>query len=159
MTWTRRGAGTAPILFDIEFVGNLWVGAGSYAMYDSSDGITWTPSTSKIESIIDWVMHDGSKFVAVGSVANGNEAYTSVDGQTWTRVNPGERSWTGIARSPAGLMVSPAFERLQVSSNGVDWSYGALPPSGGLDPIIDVVWYPALNRFVALAQVAANQKV
>lgn len=159
VTWTRRGAGTAPILFDIKVVGNVWVGGGSYAMYHSTDGISWTQSASRIESIVERVAHDGSKFVAVGSTANRSEAYTSVDGQNWTRVNPGERSWTGIARSPAGLMVSPALERLQVSSNGIDWSYGALPATGGVEPIIDVVWYPALDRFVALGQVGANQRV
>lgn len=159
VTWTRRGAGTAPILYDIKFVANVWVGAGSYAMFYSSDGINWTQSTSRIDSIVDRVVHDGSKFIAVGSTSNDSEAYTSVDGQSWTRVNPGERKWTGIARSPAGLMVAPAFERTQASSNGIDWSYGGLVSTGGVDPIIEVVWYPALNRFVALAQVAANQRV
>jgi len=159
VTWTRRGAGSAPILNDIEVVGNVWVGAGSAAMFHSSDGLNWTQSTSRIDSFVEHVVHDGSKFVAVGSTANGGEAYTSVNGQSWTRINPGERNWTGIARSPAGLMVSPAFERTQVSSDGIDWSYGGLIPVGGVDPIIDVVWYPALNRFVALAQEAANQRV
>ena len=159
VSWTRRGAGSAPILRGIAVVGGLWVGAASHAMHYSTDGLNWTQSASRIDSIIESVVHDGSRFVAVASLANASEAYVSADGVSWTRANPGERYWSRIARSPAGLMVSPALERIQVSSNGVDWSYGALPSSGSIDPVIDIVWSPALGRFVALAQVAANQRV
>jgi photosystem II stability/assembly factor-like uncharacterized protein len=159
ITWTRRGAGSAPMLFDIEVHANVWVGSGSYAMYHSSDGINWMQSTSRIDAIIDCVIHDGSKFVGTTSRHFGGDVYTSMDGATWTLVNPGERSWTGIARSPTGLMVSPAFERTQTSSDGIDWRFGGLPASAGIAPIIDVVWYPALGCFVALAQMAANQRI
>lgn len=167
VTWTRRGAGTAPLLYDIKVVANTWVGGSSYGMYHSSDGINWTQSTSRIDVIIDFVIHDGTRFVAAGAGAGvgigaggrAGEAYTSVDGILWVRVNPGERSWTGIARSPAGLMVSPASERIQVSSNGVDWSYGSASVTRSSVPLIAVVWSPALGRFVALAQIAANQQI
>lgn len=56
----------------------------TYRTATSTDGITWTGSTSAnslLNSILD-IVYDGSKFIAVGSGAN--EIITSTDGVNWS---------------------------------------------------------------------------
>jgi hypothetical protein len=162
VTWTQRAAGTAPFFRDMLRVGTRWVGVGTFGGSSgaqwSDDGLNWTAATGQFDQTPDYVVHDGTRFVAFSSaLSSSGEAYVSPDGKSWTLIAPGKQKWTRMARSPAGLMVAVSFGRVQTSTEGINWTYG-VPPSitSGL---IDVEWFAPLGQFVALSQIAANNGV
>jgi photosystem II stability/assembly factor-like uncharacterized protein len=139
-------------------VGTRWVGVGSSGAQWSDDGINWTAATGQFDQFPDYVVHDGTRFVAFSSALSAlGETYVSPDGKSWTLMAPGDQKWTRMARSPAGLMVAISFGRVQTSTDGINWTYGVAPSiTSGL---IDVEWFAPLNKFVALSQIAANNGV
>src|SRR4030095_1960681 len=155
VAWTKRAAGTAPFLRDMLRVGTRWVGVGSSGAQWSDDGINWIAATGQFHEFPDYVVHDGTRFVAFSSALSAlAETYVSPDGKSWTLMAPGNQKWTRMARSPAGLMVAISFGRVQTSTDGINWTYG-VPPSV-TSGLIDVEWFAPLNQFVVLSQIAAN---
>jgi len=161
--WTKRAAGTAPFFFDMLRAGTRWVGVGTFNNASgaqwSDDGINWTAATGRFDQTPERVVHDGTRFVAFSSaLSSQGETYVSPDGKSWTLLAPGNQKWTRVARSPTtGLMVAISFGRVQTSTDGINWTYGAAPSiTSGL---IDVEWFAPLNQFVLLSQVAANNFV
>lgn len=157
VAWTRA-AGTAPFFKDMLRVGTRWVGVGTFGgaagAQWSDDGLNWTAATGRFDDFADYLVHDGTRFVAFSSaLSSTGEAYVSPDGTSWTLIAPGDQKWTRIARSPAGLMVAVSLGRVQTSTDGINWTYGVVPLTSGL---IDVEWFAPLNKFVVLSQIAAN---
>jgi hypothetical protein len=162
VSWTQRALGTAPFFRDMLRVETRWVGVGTFGGSSgaqwSDDGLTWTAATGQFDQTPDYVVHDGTRFVAFSSaLSSSGETYVSPDGKSWTLMAPGDQKWIRMARSPAGLMVAISFGRVQTSTDGINWTYG-VPPST-TSGLIDVEWFAPLNQFVALSQVAANAAV
>jgi hypothetical protein len=162
VSWTQHAAGTAPFFSDMLRVGPRWVGVGTFGgsrgAQWSDDGVNWTAATGQFDQTPDYVIHDGTRFVAFSSALSSlGETYVSPDGKSWTLIAPGNQKWTRMAQSPAGLMVAVSFGRVQTSTNAIDWTYG-VPPSTS-SGLMDVEWFAPLNQFVALSQVGANNEV
>jgi len=94
----------------------------------------------------------------VGFTVNGNTGlFTSVDAVSW-KLRSSNQAIHSIARSPIdGRLVASGFSSNTYTSkdNGITWQHGSLNILAGYT-FVDVEWSSLLNKFVALAQEAAN---
>lgn len=142
-TWAGvsvTGAASGEATF-VKLVNSLfWTFVGT-TLYSSADGVTWNARhtlASVLTSIVD-VVHNGSRYVAVGAASGGAEFryLTSADGVTWSEFShsiPNNTSvWSIDYDSTVGRFVavgyvydSPNTGRVVYSSNGTTWTTGAL---------------------------------
>ncbi len=100
----------------------LSVGSGSYLIYSSPDGTTWTSHPAAPQACIG-VTYGNGLYVAVGSAGTG--VMTSPDGYTWTtRTAAVAKAWSGVTYGN-GLFVAVSSDNpgyIMTSSNGIDWT-------------------------------------
>lgn len=141
--WTARTSGTSAALNDIAAGGGLLVAVGeSGGTYrTSADGITWTGGAIGTNIYLRSVIHDGTRFVAVGqdydfSVSGWKGAiYTSPNGSTWTRRLFSGPSLFGIS-SGAGVLVAVGDTgTIWRSVDSISWSP---VPSGVTVRLVDI---------------------
>lgn len=85
-TWTAgTGTGISSVTFNSIYYGNgTWVAGGdNNSIYYSSDGKSWTKTSSTIQTEIKSVFYRSGLWFAVG----GGRVYFSIDGTTWTLSN------------------------------------------------------------------------
>jgi hypothetical protein len=144
LTWTRYASGYTG-LADVLWDGARFLAAGSFGVYQSSDGIAWQSiySTGGSHSLssITW---NGSKYFAAGSTSSpsGGLVLSSSNAVTWTPVSTGTgTSYLDVECEPGGHAVAisstGAIQRYRnntwsVESSGlVGNARGLIPGAGG----------------------------
>jgi predicted RecA/RadA family phage recombinase len=92
----------------------------------SSDGITWTSSTSAADNSWNSVTYGNGLFVAVANTGTGNRVMTSADGINWISRNAAaDNAWRSVTYGN-GLFVAVANtgtgNRLMTSADGINWT-------------------------------------
>jgi hypothetical protein len=127
-SWTTRTSGTAANLNDIAFGGGKLVAVGdtSGTYRVSTDGISWTTGGNiALNAYLYGLIHDGSKFIAVGQDHDGSwkgAIYTSPDGTTWTRRHFAGSPLRDVAFGGGVYVASGDAGTLLRSTNGTSWS-------------------------------------
>jgi len=159
VTWTVRARGLPSANHIIQAAGR-WVLVGDYRVVTSSDGVNFEVSASNV-GMLESIVHTGRELVAIGATGSSVPAvYSSPDGREWTMRSSAQR-FTAVARaSTDGRLVAVAQSEVSLASTdgGTSWRFGALTDGTGA-LFLDVEWSPALNRFVALAQEGANERI
>jgi hypothetical protein len=160
ITWTARARGL-PSANAILHADGRWVLVGDYRVVTSGDGVNFELSASNV-GILRSVVHTGREYVAIGETGSSvPSVYTSPDGREWTMRSSAQR-FAAVARASSGdgRLVAVALSQVSVVSTdgGASWRFGGLQdPAGNL--FLDVEWFPTLNRFVALVQEGANERI
>jgi hypothetical protein len=145
----------------VVHAGGRFVGVGFYSAATSPDGFDWT-TRSDVPGIPNAIVHTDAGYVATGSDRNGAGAvFTSSDGLSWT-LRSADHDLLAIARRPSdGLLVVVGSDVVRTSvDGGATWALDLLTASLWENyPILDVVWSPSANAFVALVMIGANQYV
>ncbi len=159
-TWTER-ARALPSGNSITYAAGRWVVAGDTKIVTSTDGVSWSVSSSNV-GILPSVVHTGAEYVAVGwlggSVAG---VYTSPDAQQWALRSYAQRLTT-VARSSAdGRLAAIGLSEVTLAStdNGATWQFGGTLNDSISSVFLDVAWFPPANAFVALVGEGANQRI
>lgn len=140
--WTRRATGTGASLTTALAAAGMVVVAGERGtLLTSRDGVRWQPRASSTRARIEEVVHDGSRFLAVGR----RVILSSADGESWSARRT-ELGLQGLARSP-GVYVSSERGALLHSVDGVDWDRAPVP---GLGFVSRIRYLNA--QFLALAE-------
>ena len=138
------------------FNGTKFIAIGGYgALSTSTDGVTWTASTSTSTLVGPsylWisVVWDGSKFVAIG-----NYGYfaTSIDGETWSEV--GRFSdlsgvyWQEVAYNGSKFIAIAGTGHISTSTNGTTWTAPTEIANLGNHTWRSIIWDG--SKFVALS--------
>jgi hypothetical protein len=83
LTWTTRPTGPAEEDFsDVVWTGTRWVAVGTYRIFSSEDGITWTEQHSVYPQFLRKLAWTGSQAVVTSSTG----ILRSPDGLTWSEV-------------------------------------------------------------------------
>jgi hypothetical protein len=123
--WTRRASGTGSSLTTAVAAAGVVVVAGDRGtLLSSRDGVRWQPRASGTRERIEEVVHDGSRFLAVGR----RVILSSADGESWSARRT-ELGLQGLARSP-GVYVSSERGALLHSVDGVEWDRVPVPGLG-----------------------------
>jgi photosystem II stability/assembly factor-like uncharacterized protein len=161
VSWTQQAPGIGTFN-DIIYAGAQWLAVSSYSVARSVDGVTWNVTSNAPGNAIGYlqsVIHDGSRYVAVGSFPDGS-VYTSPDGVSWS-LRASKQDLRAVARRPAdGRLVAVATSDVSMISTdeGASWEFGGLNSFVG-DLFLDVAWFAPLNAFVALVQEGANEGI
>ncbi|MEQ9301793.1 MAG: MBG domain-containing protein, partial [Cyclobacteriaceae bacterium] len=119
---------------------------GDNQVITSTDGISWTTTSSNVSGSRSSVTYGEGLFVAVGSSAN--KIMTSPDGVTWTaRSVPGTNQWISVTYGGGQFVALSGFGPNQVmtSPDGITWTV--------IDEPIIVSWKSITygnGRFVAV---------
>jgi len=153
ITWTSRAKSGTQVLRGLCWSPELllFVASGAAIMIRSSNGITWTDSSTETGNwrAVCW-SPDLNLFCAVKN--GGTErAMTSSNGITWTlRTMASNTDWRGIIWSPGlGLFCAASFDgtfRFNISSNGINWTTSV----GPLIPYRNIMWSSETRLFTAL---------
>ncbi len=114
--WKKVQPATSLAKFNsIATNGSKWVAVGLKSIYTSADGVTWAAATGvpTAQQSAEWyqVIHDGTRFIAVGQVItsgtttyeNNGYALYSTDGSNWTAIYAGGNAWVDGAKFPVAL--------------------------------------------------------
>ncbi|MGL4399287.1 MAG: hypothetical protein ACRCXD_05435 [Luteolibacter sp.] len=119
VTWTRYASGFSG-LNDILWDGNRFLAAGSWGVYQSSDGIAWqriySTDSNHLLNSITW---NGSRYLAAGSTlsSGGGLVLSSSDAATWSPVT------TGAGGSYIDVECEPGGDAIAISSTGAIQRY------------------------------------
>ncbi|MBN1981153.1 MAG: hypothetical protein JW795_06455 [Chitinivibrionales bacterium] len=134
----------------------------SSAILTSVDGTHWSLSPQRIKGILNTLLWNGTRLVAVGSTGKGSESdsciiATSADGVTWTRIGtnvPGELRtviWNGTRLVAVGASIgaemagfSKSSGNIMTSTDGTTWTR-QYPDA--VYPLNTILW--ANDRFIA----------
>ena len=110
-----------PSLSCVTAFGSCFVGVGTNgAVYQSSDGISWTPQVSGTANNLHGVAGGGNQLVAVG---DSGVILTSPDGITWSsRVSPTSLPLYGVAYSNGLYVAVGQLGTIVTSPDGVTWT-------------------------------------
>ena len=158
VTWTPRARdlGWASAIIH---AGGRWLLAGHNRVMHSTDGVSWSASTTGA-SITGVVYRDG-EFVGVGYTGQSVGAvYTSPDADRWT-LRASAQAFRAVARAASdGRLVAVGTSDVSLTStdHGATWQFSTIGSSSG-HIFIDLDWSPALGAFIANTQEAANQRI
>lgn len=160
-TWTARNI-TAQSLWDVTFASNMFVAVGgdggtsnAPCIYWSGDnGITWTGYTpSAYGSALRAILHDGTRFVALGFGSGG--AYASNNGTSWTPLNTDSRPIHPVSSATyadSTIVAVGGWSGVSTSADGTNWDYRTV---GTTDRLRSVVSNGSM--FVAVGQTGTIQ--
>jgi hypothetical protein len=110
------------LLFD-----NAGVTASNMAAYTSTDGITWTTTTSAIPTITSAPAASSTVFVAIPTASTAT-SYYSANGTTWsTGTLSSTGSWTGVVANGSTFLAYQGNTNGSTSTNGSTWTAQTLP--------------------------------
>ncbi|MBJ7396867.1 MAG: PKD domain-containing protein, partial [Akkermansiaceae bacterium] len=144
--WIVRTSGTTSDLNDIVFGGGklVVVGTNNGTYRTSVDGITWTGGTVGNNIQLRAVIHDGSRFIAVGSSYNFSAPvgwtgaiYTSPDGVSWTRRYFAGSELFNVAHAGGNYIAVGNAGRILRSTDSISWT----PVSSGISQNLGGVAY------------------
>jgi len=119
--WTTVNvdAGTVQFWGVAHGAGRLVMVGDAGAIYTSTDGAAWSPTSSGVTSVLRSVVHADGLFVATGDAGR---VLVSSDGVNWTnRSLPVTSNFTGVARH-RGQWIVRAFTTVYASADGLSWS-------------------------------------
>ena len=138
--------------------------SGTNRTMTSSDGVTWSGSSSVNDATNTWISVCWSpelgKFCAVANSGT-NRTMTSSDGVTWSGSPSANDTnwWFSVCWSPElGKFCAVAnlgTNRTMTSSNGVTWT--GSPSSDDGNTWLGVCWSPELGKFCAVANSGSNR--
>jgi hypothetical protein len=124
----------------------------------STDGITWTRSTTSADIAIEFwysVTYGNGLFVAVGQLADSNTIMTSPDGLTWTLRGSltTSDSWSSVIYA-GGKFVAVGLSGVMTSPDGITWT----SRSSAADNSWTSVTY-GNGQFVAVSSTGSGNRV
>lgn len=138
VTWSYTGVTAGNLSLGMIAYGNgRFVAGGQDRAHRSTDGLTWNfvqvPDVSNLWDMI----HDGTRFIAVGqhSTVQSGIVSRSTDGASWTTVQvPAAGRLEDVAFGNGvyvalGITPSPSQRTVQVSADAIDWSAVAGAPA------------------------------
>lgn len=129
--WTTVNvdAGTVQFWGVAHGAGRLVMVGDAGAIYTSTDGAAWSPTSSGVTSVLRSVVHADGLFVATGDAGR---VLVSSDGVNWTnRSLPVTSNFTGVARH-RGQWIVRAFTTVYASADGLSWSRVTAPTATNL---------------------------
>jgi hypothetical protein len=149
ITWTNRNGPTnlATICWSEEL--SLYVGAGDFNIWTSTDLDTWTLRYTYVAFYTNCTWASGLGLFIVTDSAVGGGIVKSSDGITWVQTGVfSSQGFYGVAYSEQlpGIVVVGNLE-IAFSADGVTWQTISLPSL----VLRGVVWSPALEIFCAVA--------
>jgi hypothetical protein len=169
LPWTEHdaGLGAASALYSAAYNGTNYVAVGSVsgdspgaAILSSPDLTAWTREGQGVSpSALYAVLYTGSQFVAVGQ---GHAILTSVDGTSWTAVDPGTGSngaLAGVAASPSAEVAVGGGGRV-LTSSGPDAGWSRQYVTSASPPYdLNGVVYAMLDGGSTFVAVGANHRI
>ena len=161
--WAVRTSATAADLNDIVVGGGklVAVGTGDGTYRTSLDGLTWTGGTVGNNVMMRAVIHDGTRFVAVGTDYNFSAPvgwtgaiYTSPDGTSWTRRYFAGSELFDVAHAGGNYVAVGNAGRILRSTDSISWT----PVSSGISQNLGGVAYGG-GGFVAVGSAGTGGTV
>jgi hypothetical protein len=113
-------------------VGSTFIVFGPSQYFTSTNGVTWTPTTSTSLPALNWssCAYNSSTLIVVSNAQISNIAYSTSNATTWNKVTlPATLQWSNIIWSNNTFIVTDTTSIVATSSNGTTWSiYSALVP-------------------------------
>lgn len=165
INWTLVGSASLySRVYCYDSIGSRVVGVddgfGGNAQYSDDNGVTWSTTTIPTTAVITDVIHDGTRFVAVGytgtvmTSSNGINWYLAQDGMAdnWTHIVHHGGRYTAIGSLWNGdFSPSTAIANIYTSTDLITWvTASANIIVGATDGFLGLTYSPSLGIYVAV---------
>jgi hypothetical protein len=142
---------------------NGWVAVGPDSVWTSTNGTTWTLTSTtglpqQAGDTVNVVTRTANGFLAVGSNGNTPVVWTSANGSTWQRTTPDLPDGGPIESAAAtanGIVIASKTAAWR-STNGTDWTQVTIPATDAQNTIAGVAQLG--NGFVAIRHGMADSE-